>query len=126
MEKRQELIGYVLHQLNFNQKTRIFLKILKNHYLDTFKKYPELENEFENIRDLRNKLAHASLDTSIDFLKTKPNFVRLQFAGDGKLKSIDLREDYMKKKISEAFNVFMKITNITAEISGNKSFALHE
>jgi hypothetical protein len=126
IEKRQQLVGFIIADVNFSQKVNILIKILKAYYPKVEEKYPTLYKDFEKVRKLRNRLAHSQLDTSLDYLKLKPKKIRLEVYENGKKEHYELTEELIKQKIRDVFNLFVQLTEIMVAISGKKDFSLRD
>ena len=122
LEKRQALVGYIINDINFNQKIKIFFKILKNHYSELYEKYPNLSKDFEEVRNLRNILAHSRLDTSIDYLSTKPENIRFEFYKNGRMEHHIFTSELIRQKLIESNTLFVQLSEIMVGISGDDSY----
>jgi len=126
VQKREALVGYVISDINFNQKIKLFFKILKNHYAELLKQFPKLSDDFEKVRNLRNTLAHSMLDTSLDYLKTKPKDIRFQFYKNGKMEYQIFSDELIKNKIKEVSDLFHQLSRVLTLMSGNDNFLVKD
>lgn len=76
--KRKMLVGHIISDINLDKKIRIFFNLVNTYHKEIINNHPKLSDHFKKIRELRNKLAHARLDTSLDYLRTKSTNIRLE------------------------------------------------
>ena len=62
------------------------------------------------------------LDTSIDYLKTKPNDIRFQFYKNGKMEYHVFTDELIKKKIDEVVALFHQSSQVLTLMSGDNSY----
>lgn len=118
--KREMLVATIVNDLSFSTKINNLLKILKTDYPKLYKNYPKLKKQLENVRELRNKLAHSRPDFSFSFLEQKTDYVRLVFYNNGKKVTQDMPFKFIHKKLVESSNILVQLAKILEEVSNKK------
>jgi hypothetical protein len=118
-ERRLLLFSLVISEpdFTFSSKIEIIDKILKLHYPDLAKKYPKLVAELTKVRKFRNRIAHAMLDTSDDFLAG--NFtdrIQLIYFEDGQTKHQVITTAERDERLKECWRLVMDIVSIQQEV----------
>jgi hypothetical protein len=119
--KRNQILSILIHDLNFSNKIRVFLNIMKSNYYEINKKHPELKKDLEQVRDWRNKFAHCMLDTTVEYIKKNTGKIRYEFYSDGKKQYLEITENSIHKKISEIENLQFTLLEILQIISKEDS-----
>lgn len=85
-------------EVSFSKKIEIFGFILKSEYTDLFQELPQLINNLESLRKLRNKFAHTELMSAIQ-KQGVGNGIHLKYINrDGKEVEEIITEKELRKK----------------------------
>jgi len=115
--KRNLFFSLVMPEINFAYKIDILKQLLKLCYPDLAKKYPKLSKDLVNIKDFRNDIAHAMLDTSDEFMSKKYSD-RIQFTSfkKGQTKPHEITSDDIKEKLKDCTRVILMLVEIQTEV----------
>lgn len=81
--KRDELMELVLTNERYalGSKIEVMVRILKKHYPEFYKEYPNIKGELDFISEKRNVLAHVLLDTTNEGIENEiMGFIRFKNA----------------------------------------------
>jgi hypothetical protein len=117
-EPRQILFfSLVAPKLEFRAKINILSTLLELHYPELLEGYPKLIDDINNIRKFRNKIAHAHLDTTDEFLKKEyTDRIRLIFFKKGKTVTMNLTKEDMGKRLSDCSKVVLALVDLQKKI----------
>jgi hypothetical protein len=103
-------------EVPFSKKLEIFEFILKASYPDLYALHPQLINQLNSLRRLRNKFAHADLahDREVSDESGKKIFLRY-LNRDGKMVEELFRERELRGKLSEGSTLLYTLLYILAE-----------
>lgn len=118
--ERKKLVGHIISDITFSNKIGIFLKLLHIYHKEILEKHPALENDLEKVKKLRNRLAHSNLDTSLQYLKTKPTNIRLEFWEGDRREYQEFSEKDVNKKIGEVYELHNQLIQVYEELTGKK------
>lgn len=103
--------------LTFDSKICIFDKLLRLRYPDIIESNNKLIDELHKIRRFRNRLAHAMLDTSPDFLaKEYKDRIQLIYYEDGRKKQQVITTTERIKRLSRCSKIVQLLYEIKLEI----------
>jgi len=103
--------------LMFKKKILIFKKLMELQYSDLLKKYPELVDSLEDVRDFRNKLAHFMLDTSEETIrKNAKEQINLIYHKNGRKHPITISKDKFFKKWEACNTVIKTLIKVRKEV----------
>lgn len=109
-------------ELSFSQKTRILKAAIEYDYPEIYQAYPKLFDQLDKIRRFRNRLAHAMLDTTEDFLnKRVKDRIQLTYFEDGQTKQQVVTQSEIKKRLAECSQVLLKLVDIQSKVSAEAS-----
>ena len=90
----------------FSGRIDILEKVVNKSFADFKKQNTELFKKLDKIRRFRNKLAHAHLDTSENYLsKNKEDMIQLVFYEDGIQKTQSIKFEELKLRLVECSDV---------------------
>jgi len=116
-EKTKFLFSVISKEVNFSRKIRIFKQILEACYPDLSKKYKNLSKELNSVGEFRNKIAHAMLDSSQEFLEEKhEDRIQLIFYSKGKEEKLTITLSEKERRIEKADEIIYNLTKIQTEV----------
>lgn len=119
-ERKNFMISLVLKEIFFSPKINIYLNLIELEYPKANVKLKEFRKRLEEIRNLRNRLAHAVLDTSDDFLnKKQTDRIRLQYYKDGKKEFQEITTGEIDSFLGDTTAVMLIILDINKHITEN-------
>jgi len=105
-------------EFTFYRKIGIFDELLKICYPDLYKLHSDLLKKLDKIRKFRNRLAHATLDITDNFLsKNAIDRVQIRYYEKGREKQQVITLDEKDHRLSECWEVVMQMFHIKWEIS---------
>jgi hypothetical protein len=116
-ERRLLLGSLVLDLMGFAIKVRIFGKLLQIKYPEILKQHPNLLNQLDSMRILRNRMAHSTLDTSDEWVNEEhADCIRLVYNKDGQRKKLIMTLDDVKKKLADGSQLILALMDARKEI----------
>jgi hypothetical protein len=123
-QRRFQFFDSIVSNMTFNTRVDVFSIILKSFYSDIEREYPDIVKQINDIRNFRNIVAHALLDTSSEFLDNNPEKETVQFVtykrSPGKrTKEIKhlLTNDDFKKKIQLTESIISRLAAIRDKVA---------
>ena len=117
--KRNLLFSLVLKgtELTFSDKIGILECLLRLEYSELKEQYPGLKDHLDKLRRLRNRLAHAMLDTSDQFLqRNHTDRIQLVYFEDGREKQWVLTISERDQRLREFTQVVWTLLAIQQEV----------
>jgi len=118
-DKRYQFFSLVINEtdITFSSKIQILKKLLKLYYLGLTQKYPKITRELNKVRDFRNKIVHAILDNSREFLAHRyTDRVQLNVYRDGKEKKLIVTIIDRDEKLKECSRITLALVDIQKEV----------
>ena len=119
-DKRYQFFSLVINgtDITFSSKIKILKKLLELYYPDLSQKYPKVTKELNKVRDFRNKIAHAMLDNSLEFLAHRyTDRVQLDVYQDGKEKKLVVTIMDRDEKLKECSRIALALDDIQKEVT---------
>ena len=116
---RFKLLSFVLsvQDLTFSTKISILKDLLKYKHKGIFDNHPGLFKKLEKILQLRNQLAHSTLDTTKEFLSNRyEDRIQLFIFKKGEKKTQVLTMEDMRERGRECHGIIMELINVQNEI----------
>ena len=104
--------------LTFSTKILIFERLLILCYPDIIKKHAKLTGEIHKVRRFRNRIAHAMLDASPEFLSQKfTDRIQLVYQEDGRKKQQVVTVAERNERLAACTKIIMALLEIQKEIA---------
>jgi hypothetical protein len=122
--RRNLFFSLVMPEIIFSKKIEILKQLLNSCYPDLGKKHPKLIKDLDNIRDFRNEIAHAMLDTSDEFM-SKKCLDRIQFKSfkKGQTKPDEVTSENIKEKLKDCTRIILMLGEIQSEVKKRNSIS---
>lgn len=119
-ERRNLMISLVLKSVNFSSKINMYLNLIELEYPKANVKLKEFGKRLEVIRNLRNRFAHAVIDTSDEFLKKEQtDRIRLEYYKDGKKEFQEITVSEINVMLGDTSAVMVIILDVHKHITEN-------
>ena len=118
-ERRILLYSLVINRpsFNFNRKIIVLDQILALKYPDLAESYPELTARLHEVRKFRNRIAHAEVDRSDEFLSRKvDDTIQLIFYKNGQTRTELVTTDDIRKRLAECSSIILALAALYDEI----------
>lgn len=103
-------------EVTFSKKLEIFEFIFKASYPDLYALQPQLTNQLNSLRRLRNKFAHADLAHNKEVSDESGKKIFLRYLNrDGKMVEELLREHDLRERLSEGRDLLYTLIYLSAE-----------
>ena len=121
--KRVSLTALLINEsrLPFRTKITLFTKILKLYHSKLFQSYPKLEENLDEVRELRNVIAHSRLDVGFKFVKKAKDQFRFDHYKNGKKESKIITREQFRNYIKLSSSLVISLIDIEKQIVDSKS-----
>ncbi len=118
-ERHSLLFSLVINEtdLTFSSKINIFSQLLQLKYPDLLNRYPKVIDDLEKVRRFRNRIAHAMLDATEEFLGKKyEDRIQLVYYKGGEEKKQVVTEKEILERLKGCSQLVLALSDMQAEI----------